>query len=124
MKKLAVIIIMLFLLAQTFSRMFIIADYYANTAPYAKDCINKARPKMHCNGKCQMMKKILQQEKKDLENTERRENLKNEVISSKSFFVSLTHPIPIIIENNPTAKYIKNKPTEPLSDIFHPPKLS
>lgn len=115
---------MLSLLAQTFSRIFIIADYYANTAAYAKNCINKAKPKMHCNGKCQMMKKILQEEKKDQENTERRENLKNEVLSSKSFFLHVNHPLPVIIDDKPLAVFIYNKPAEPLFDIFHPPKFS
>jgi hypothetical protein len=124
MKLLAVIFITLSLLAQTFSRMFIIADYYANTAAYAKNCINKSRPKMHCNGKCQMMKKILQEEKKDQENTERRENLKNEVLSSKSFFGSLNHPLTIVINNRLLAIFIYSKPAEPLFDIFHPPQLS
>ena len=124
MKQLAFIFITLSLLAQNFCRIFIIADYYANTAAYAKNCINKLWPEMHCNGKCQMMKKILKQEKKDQGNTERRENLKNEVLSSKSFFVSLNHPLPIIISDKPYAKFKYTKPAEPLFDIFHPPKLS
>lgn len=71
-----------------------------------------------------MMKKMQQEEKKDQENPDRRENLKNEAISSKSFFVSLTRPLPIIVDNSPSTEYTKNKPAEPLSDIFHPPKLS
>jgi len=58
----------LFLMAfviQMFSGQLIVLDYYANTTAFAKNCINKARPKMHCNGKCQMMKKLQQQENKD-----------------------------------------------------------
>jgi hypothetical protein len=69
------------LLAQTFSRSFVIADYYTNTSKCAKDCINKARPKMHCNGKCQMMKKLQQEEKKDQETPDRKGE--NKIISLK-----------------------------------------
>ena len=69
-------------LIQTFSKPFIIADYYANTADYAKNCINKLIPAMHCNGKCQMMKKLQEQEKKDQESSERKSGNKTEVLSS------------------------------------------
>ena len=40
--------------------------------PYAKNCINKARPKLHCNGKCQMMKKMRKRKKKK-QNQDRKE---------------------------------------------------
>ncbi len=84
------IIAFLFLSAfvlQTFSKAFIMADYFVNTQAYAKNCENKAKPKMHCNGKCQMMKKLKQEEKKDEQNPERKMENKNEyVLSSKSFY--------------------------------------
>lgn len=50
---------------QAFSQLFIIADYYHNTSQYAAVCENKAKPSMHCNGKCQMYKKINAEEKSD-----------------------------------------------------------
>jgi hypothetical protein len=77
---------------------------------------------MHCNGKCQMMKKILQEEKKDQENTERRENLKYEVLSSNSFFATIAA---LDIES---ISLIKIPPTsddntiDRCFDIFHPPQ--
>lgn len=75
---------------QTFSRTFVVFDYFANTKAYTKKCENKARPKMHCNGKCQMMKKLKQEEKKDEQNPERKAENKNEfVLSSKSFYPTL-----------------------------------
>ncbi|MFT3681227.1 MAG: hypothetical protein QM791_13205 [Ferruginibacter sp.] len=72
---------------QTFSKAFIVFDYLTNTKSFAKNCENKARPKMHCNGKCQMMKKLKQEEKKDEQSPERKAEHKNEyVLSSKSFY--------------------------------------
>ena len=43
---------------QTFSKAMIVAEYQLNREYIAKNlCVNKSRPKMHCNGRCHMMKK-------------------------------------------------------------------
>jgi len=78
---------------------------------------------MHCNGKCQMMKKLQQEEKKDQENPERKVENKNEIIlSTKSLFATV--PAQHLID-------IKSKKLLPSSDgksidrsfaIFHPPQ--
>ena len=39
-------------------------NYYTNTAAFAKNCVNKAKPKLHYNGKCQMMKKCRRAKRK------------------------------------------------------------
>ncbi|MEP6749886.1 MAG: hypothetical protein ABJB86_19265 [Bacteroidota bacterium] len=80
-KQIAAFIFFAAFLAQTLNKAFVIADYYSNRALYAKNCENKAIPIMHCNGKCQMMKKLKEEQKKDEENSERRAENKNEVIS-------------------------------------------
>lgn len=66
-----------------------ILNYYTNTEAYAKNCVNKAKPKLHCNGKCQMMKKMQAEEKKDQEAPERRAETKLEVVSVNAFFYNL-----------------------------------
>lgn len=74
---------------------------------------------MHCNGQCQMMKKLRQQENKEKENPDRKLDNKYEVISSKSFFTSITY----------TAVKVKqqffsrnnNLVSDIAPDIFHPP---
>lgn len=40
---------------------------------------------MHCNGKCQMMKKLEQEEKNDQDNLERKSENKNEIQPANSF---------------------------------------
>ena len=75
---------------QILNRAVVYIDYYANTSAYAKNCVNKALPMMHCNGKCQMMKKLKEQEKKDSQLPDRR-SVNDEVISSKTFFASITY---------------------------------
>lgn len=123
-RKLAAAIFLAAFLAQTFSRVFVVVDYYADTAKYAKDCVNKARPEMHCNGKCQMMKRLQKQEKKDQENPERKTGNKSELIlSSKSFFASVVLPQFELI--NRIKFYTKSDGIviDRSFGIFHPPKV-
>jgi hypothetical protein len=118
MKHLAVIILVIAFAAQTFNRATVVASYYANTTAYAKNCINKAKPLLQCHGKCQMMKKLKEEEKKDQQNTERKSSL-NEFISCKSFFATLD----IAIQRVPT-NFINHNSGTPIDtprDFFHPP---
>ena len=109
-------------LAQTFSKTLLIADYYTNTARYAKNCENKARPKLRCNGKCQMMKKLKQEEKKDQENPERRFGGKEEIVLSVKFiFLKNTGSISII-ESIKISPYSPGDIIDRSLDIFHPPR--
>lgn len=75
---------------QTFSKPLLMFDYFANTKAYEKNCVNKARPTLQCKGKCQMLKKLKQEEKKDQQNPERKAENKNEVLSFNSFYPKLT----------------------------------
>jgi len=106
---------------QTFKGGFVILNYYTNTAAFAKNCINKTKPKLQCNGKCQMMKKLQEQEKKDQQIPERKLENKVEVFSSGSCFSSLEIPFLCIV---PEIFPVEKKP--PLADIaysfFHPPQ--
>lgn len=86
----ATILLFVAFTAQTFQRTFMVMDYYANTGAFAKNCENKFRPKMHCNGQCVLMKKLKEQESRDQQNPERKQENKNEVISSRSFFATLS----------------------------------
>jgi hypothetical protein len=118
-KKIAALFILVSFMAQTFSKAAIVGNYYLNTADYAKNCINKAKPKLHCNGKCQMMKKLKQEEKKDTQNPERRSNVKNQVLSSKSHFASIPS-----FQNNLNVQFSDLPPSftkDRAIDIFHPP---
>jgi hypothetical protein len=122
-KQLTATILLLAFVAQTFSAPFIRLDYYFNQADYAKNCVNKKRPKMHCNGQCQVMKKIQEEEKKDQEQAERKMGSKLEVLSSRSFYTNnitqgFSEPISI-------AYFVGNDDTEikmPRS-FFHPPSI-
>lgn len=122
-RQLTAFIFLAAILAQTFSRTFVIADYYTNTSKYIKNCENKARPKMHCNGKCQMMKRLQQEEKKDQENPERKSEKTNEIIlSSKSFFATVPTQYKINSKSKKILPSSDGRSIDRSFDIFHPPQ--
>ncbi len=57
-KIVASLVLSVILLLQTFPKTLVIIDYYMHTAEYAALCVNKMNPEMHCNGTCQMDKKL------------------------------------------------------------------
>jgi len=85
LRNIAVISLLIAFAAQTFSGAFIKLGYIINPDAFAKYCVNKARPKLHCNGKCQLAKKIKEEEKKEQESLELK-TIKSQSISSKSFY--------------------------------------
>ena len=120
-KKVFAFILLIAFTMQTFGRALVVIEYYTNTSAFAKNCINKARPRLHCNGKCQMMKKLKEQEKKDAQNPDRKSENKNEnILSSKSFFTNDLATFSPIEKKEfprlPVAKEIKIA-----RSIFHPP---
>ena len=66
MKFIAVSILCILLLSQSFSKWLVLLDYTINKEFIAKNlCVNRARPKMHCNGHCQLMKRMAEEEKQN-----------------------------------------------------------
>lgn len=122
-RQLSALMLFAAILAQTFSKSFVMADYYANTSKYAKICENKARPEMHCNGKCQMMKKLQQEEKKDQESPERKlENNTEIIVSTKSFFATVSAQGLIIIKPKRMWPSSEGNPIDRSFDILRPPQ--
>jgi hypothetical protein len=121
LKSLIAIPLIIAFAAQTFSGAFIQLGYAVNPEAFAKYCVNKARPKLHCNGKCQMMKKIREEEKKEQENLELK-NIKAQSISSKSFYPSLISPEGVVIANVISFPQCIGFATDNSSDFFHPPQ--
>jgi len=120
-KQVTATILLMAFSVQTFSSPFIMLDYFVNTAAYAKNCVNKARPKMHCNGQCQVMKKIREQERKDQQDSQRKAENKIPVLSAVSFFCSVKF-IPAVLK----IKYppLNTRRTQGIAlSVFHPPQV-
>ena len=108
---------------QCFHQALMLVGFYANQDYIARtSCINKARPQMHCNGKCQLMKKMQQEERQEKEDAARKGENKNEIISSKSFYPQLPGCLPrIIVQYFP--RYASVHITQSAPAIFHPPQV-
>lgn len=65
---------LLAILLQSFSKAVIFADFYANQDYIANNlCVNRARKIIHCYGRCQLNRRLLEDEKQDNDNPERKE---------------------------------------------------
>jgi hypothetical protein len=121
-RQIAAISLMTAFLVQTFGKNLILLDYLSHTAKYNKFCENKARPAMHCNGKCQMMKKLQQEANKDKQYPDRKPENKNENISSKSSFPILCLGSVAAILKKPFDSRSYPKAIDRSFGIFHPPQ--
>ena len=121
LNQLTAFVFLLSFALQTFSKALIVVGYFADNSVYAQHCENKAKPKMRCAGKCQMMKKLHSEEKKDDQYPQRRAENKDETtLSSKSFFCILSIPekkLPPAIYVEPAA----GKEIKIPRSVFHPP---
>jgi hypothetical protein len=114
------LIVLLVLIAQTFKFNFVVADYYVNTANYIKNCINKTKPQSTCQGKCQMMKKMREdQQKEEQSSGSRYENKFEQVIYFHSNSdILATHFISASL-NFPS--FSEGKIQDFITSTFHPP---
>lgn len=118
-KQVTIFIVFAAFLLQTFSGEFIIADYYINRAVYEKLCINKDKPQMHCNGKCQMTKKMKEEDKKKQDNPDRNSTLKIDLFCQPINLVQLASFSTITRTYSTfSTPLIKNRSFS----IFHPPQ--
>jgi hypothetical protein len=119
----AAFLLLLVFFSQAFSRYLLVADYYVNTSAYVENCVNKDRPWMHCNGRCQLCKKLHQQNNSEDKQTPERKSGNNEtetLFSSSSFvnFIAL-HLVVLIKLQHPELS--AGKPVGMPRTFFHPP---
>jgi hypothetical protein len=124
MKFVLVPLLMLLMLAQSFGKCFVVIEYNLNKDFIAKNlCVNKAKPKMHCNGKCQMMKKMAEEENQNSTNNNSSKIKLQEVVFSNEMNIPSLPAVSYITlsynQERPALKHIS-----PASSIFHPPALA
>jgi hypothetical protein len=123
MKFILVPILIALLFTQTFSKWVIMIEYNLNRDFIASNlCVNKARPKLHCNGKCQMMKKLAEEEKQNSSN----HNSAKISIQDLFFSNDITQPELPSLKSTPLS-FNEEPPipnySSPIASIFHPPAM-
>ncbi|MCE9538498.1 MAG: hypothetical protein K8R85_04665 [Bacteroidetes bacterium] len=108
------------ILLQTFSKVVIFVNYEINKEYITKKyCENKNKPKMHCNGKCHMVKQLNEEDKKEnspLNNL--KEKFEVQLFSQDRkttlFEIYLTG-------ENTFSAFQLSKTSNPSFSVFHPP---
>ncbi len=120
MKFIAVPILFLLILTQTFSKWIILADFAINRAYITeKLCINKAKPVLQCKGKCQLSKKMISESKESQgETTTLKEKGTDALYFERPGITHITFRMSLA--RNLTG-YLLTLPVSPVFDIFHPP---
>ena len=116
----AILLASLFLL-QSAEKFMIVVNYELNKASITSNfCENKAKPTMHCNGKCHLKKQLQQQDKKENSPTNSlREKLEIQILTENKKQTFIYHPS-IIIQQK--AIYLFKNYSNSLDTIFHPPR--
>ena len=115
------------MLGQTFSKLIIITNYQLNKEYIAANlCVNRFFPQMHCNGQCQLAKKLKAEE--DQSNKENSSNTVSKLQSSEVLFFeqktnfSIGHLFTYKKTTYPS--YLVVEYPSPAPAIFHPPAIA
>ena len=120
MKLFAVISLSLLMLVQPLSKMLIVAEYQVNKNYIATVlCINKSKPQLHCEGKCQLTKQLAKAQHSETEVPEFLK-IKAELPFLNQAFTAIFYPE---IKNAPVgfAPYLQSAKTALQAAVFHPP---
>ena len=110
-------------LLQTFSREVLVVDFTLNRAAItARFCVNKARPQLHCDGKCYFAKQLKKQEERE---NKAPNSLKERLEMLPAAFRSLVPPVPACWASAPVS-YGPHRlawvPANAAKGVFHPPQ--
>ena len=84
--------------------------------------MNRFRPQLHCEGKCVMMKKMIEAEKRDQQSPQPKFEIKNDVFIFDNF-TSLSVEFPIAGTENLFSVITGKSSIGFLENIFHPPAV-
>ena len=116
-------LLILLVLLQTFSREVLVVDFTLNRATItARFCVNKARPQLHCDGKCYFAKKLKQQEERE---NKAPNPLKEQLEMLPVAFQTLVPAAPIRWASTPVGYGPYQSawvPTTAMQGVFHPPQ--
>ena len=122
LRQVTAAILLITFFAQTFNSMLIVADYYVNTAAFEKYCENKTKPNLHCNGKCQMLKTLKEEQKKEDSLPDRKIENKNETAIFLNTSLTEFTAVAVKIDHN-FSPFDEDGLTGMPRSLFHPPQV-
>jgi hypothetical protein len=123
-RSLVVILFIFIMFFQNTGTVLVMADYYINIKNITLElCINKARPELHCNGKCYLKKKLESEQKQQQEQAPGSRKYVTEV----QLYYQQNLPGPGLTQQTiESAKYPSYNQLQTASyhaAIFHPPSV-
>jgi len=107
---------------QSFQKNLIVLDYYFNTAIFAENCVNQTRPQLNCKGKCQLVKKLQAEEKKEQQSPENK--AQNQLLNIIALLPATLQSSPALAILQTSYPPFKVAALQHLSyPILHPPAL-
>jgi len=122
LRRLLLILISFAILSQTLSSAIIFVSYSLNKDFITSNfCINKDKPKLHCQGKCHLIKELKDQEQKEsVPVSSSKEKLETIVYLTVKNSLPLTDNKPIQQIFTP---YLERQLADFFSQPFQPPKV-
>jgi len=124
MSRLLAFFLVALMLLQTLGQEVLVVDYQLNKAQItAQYCVNKARPQLHCNGKCHLAKQLRKAEGGDKKApAEAQAKVKYEVLPLAAFALAVPRHWPL-----PSRRFVAlavaRCATGLALGVFHPPLL-
>ena len=109
------------MLLQTFSRELLVVDYALNRATItARFCVNKARPELHCDGKCYFAKQLKKHEERESKSASPlKERLEMLPAAFSGWQPQPLHPVARVVVRY--GRLVPGHYAAPLSAVFRPP---
>jgi len=125
LKRIIAFLLLITLAYQCLGSMGVFVWFESNRSYIAKElCENRARPQMHCNGQCVLMKKLKALEEKSSDKS-LPQNLKNETfLCVMQDWLIMPESLSIRLEHNYVAYYNTYYSFRHLKNNFRPPRFN
>ena len=111
------------MLLQALGQELLVVNYQLNKSRITERyCVNKARPQLHCNGKCQLAQQLRKAEGGDKKDPELLAKVKYEVLPTAAFELALPGRWPLAARPYPGRTWSRCAAV-PGRGVFHPPLL-
>ena len=124
MNRVVTILLLVVMLTQAFSKVFIVLDYQANKNYIAEFlCVNKNKPELHCEGHCYLKKELKKAEQTENQSTNQNQKLKFDI----TLYCETLFRINLVPQSEKAAVYsqlVTGVATSRPTAIFHPPSFT
>lgn len=124
MRKIVALFVLVLILLQSFSKMGVYLSFKINQIYIANTlCINKAKPQLHCNGKCYLAKKLRQAEQQEQKQQAFSLKLPDVHLCCQQLHAFCFSRLAALSPQSPLPPYTWVAPSPSLIGIFHPPQV-